>query len=60
MATTELTVMLARLLARGRFSVPPQKVRAVSVAAVRPKDGLQVVLDAEVRPRAGLTTPGRR
>ena len=46
MATTELTVMLARLLARGRFSVPPQKVRAVSVAAMRPRDGLQVVLEA--------------
>ncbi|MGO0575878.1 cytochrome P450 [Ornithinimicrobium panacihumi] len=45
MATTELTVMLARLLSRGRFRVPEQKVRAVSVAAMRPKGGLQVVLE---------------
>lgn len=44
MATTELTVMLARLLSRGRYAVPDQKVRAVSFAAMRPKDGLQVTL----------------
>lgn len=45
MATTELTVMLARLLARGSFVVPEQKVRAVSIASMRPRDGLKVVLE---------------
>lgn len=43
MATTELAVLLARLLARGRYDIPPQRVRATSYAALRPSRGLRVV-----------------
>ena len=38
MATTELSVMLATLLARGEFRLEPQKVRAVGITSMRPKD----------------------
>lgn len=44
MATTELTVMLARLLARGTYRVLPQRVRATSLAAMRPRNGLWIEL----------------
>ncbi|WP_176451790.1 hypothetical protein [Enemella dayhoffiae] len=47
MATTELTVMLARLLARGRFTLEPQRVRAVAVSAMRPANGIMLSLDGE-------------
>lgn len=40
MAVTELTVLAARLLARDEFEVPPQRVRATSFAAMRPRDGV--------------------
>lgn len=42
MATTELTVMLARLVARTRLWLPAQRLRAVNLAALRPKPGLIV------------------
>ncbi|WP_162801983.1 cytochrome P450 [Ornithinimicrobium murale] len=42
MATTELTVMFARLLARGPFTIEPQRVRATSFAAMRPRDGMLI------------------
>lgn len=42
MATTELTVMLARLLARTSLRLPVQRVRATSFAAMRPRHGLVV------------------
>ena len=42
MATTELTVMLARLVARTRLRLPAQRIRAGNVAALRPKPGLTV------------------
>ncbi|WP_139273243.1 cytochrome P450 [Mycobacterium paraffinicum] len=44
MATTELTVMLARLLARTTLRMPPQRIRAVNLAALSPKPGLTVDL----------------
>ena len=40
MATTELTVMLARLLARTSLRLPDQHVRASGFAALRPRHGL--------------------
>ncbi|WP_156763580.1 cytochrome P450 [Mycobacterium scrofulaceum] len=42
MATTEMTVMLARLLARTTLRMPPQRIRAVNLAALSPKPGLLV------------------
>jgi cytochrome P450 len=42
MATTEMTVMLARLVARTRLRLPAQRIRAANVAALRPKPGLTV------------------
>lgn len=47
MATTELTVMLARLLARGPFTLtaPPRTSRGY--AAMRPHPGVTITLDAE-------------
>ncbi|NNG20706.1 cytochrome P450 [Naumannella sp. ID2617S] len=45
MATTELTVMLARLLARGRFTLEPQRVRSVGMSAMRPANGIMLSLD---------------
>lgn len=47
MATTEMTVMLARLLARTRLRLPAQRLRAANVAARRPTPGLTVeVIDS--------------
>jgi cytochrome P450 len=43
MATTELCVMLCRVLARGGFQVPPQRVSPVGFAAMRPRHGLRVI-----------------
>lgn len=42
MATTEMTVMLARLVARTRMRLPAQRIRAGNFAALRPKPGLAV------------------
>ncbi|MEB3981847.1 cytochrome P450 [Mycobacterium sp. 663a-19] len=42
MATTEMTVMLARLVARTRLRLPPQRIRAAHLAALSPKPGLTV------------------
>lgn len=44
MATTELTVMLARLLARSTYTVLDERVRATSLTAMRPRDGLRIRL----------------
>lgn len=44
MATTELTVMLARLLARTSLRLPAQRIRASGFAALRPRPGLTVEL----------------
>lgn len=44
MATTELSVMLATLLARGEFRLEPQKVRAVGITSMRPKGGVRITL----------------
>lgn len=54
MATVELRVMLARLLSRGPFALEPQRVRATSVAAMRPRDGVRIRLPAapQSRPRS--------
>lgn len=41
-ATAELTVMLARLLARTRLSLPDQRIRAGGYAALQPRRGLLV------------------
>ncbi|OBA60952.1 cytochrome P450 [Mycobacterium sp. 1100029.7] len=42
LATTELTVMLARLVARTTLRLPTQRIRAANFAALRPKPGLIV------------------
>jgi cytochrome P450 len=42
MATTEMTVMLARLVARTRLRLPAQRIRAVNLAALSPQPGLTV------------------
>ncbi|MGH3875925.1 MAG: cytochrome P450 [Actinophytocola sp.] len=42
MATTELTVMLGRLLERTELSPVAQRIRATGFAAMRPKHGLRV------------------
>ncbi|KAA1244813.1 cytochrome P450 [Mycobacterium simiae] len=42
MATTEMTVMLARLLARTRLRLPAQRIRAANLAALSPRPGLTV------------------
>ncbi|MEB3021470.1 cytochrome P450 [[Mycobacterium] crassicus] len=41
-ATAELTVMLARLLARTRLYLPEQRIRAGGYAALQPRHGLMV------------------
>ena len=46
MATTEMTVMLARLLARTTLRMPAQRIRAANFAALCPQPGLTVVVDA--------------
>jgi len=42
MATTEMTVMLARLVGRTRLRLPPQRIRAHNLAALSPRPGLTV------------------
>jgi cytochrome P450 len=42
MATTEMTVMLARLVARTTLRLPAQRIRAHNLAALSPKPGLAV------------------
>jgi cytochrome P450 len=42
MATTEMTVMLARLVARTRLRLPAQRIRAHNFAALAPRPGLTV------------------
>jgi cytochrome P450 len=42
MATTEMTVMLARLVARTTLRLPAQRIRAHNVAALSPRRGLTV------------------
>jgi cytochrome P450 len=42
MATTEMTVMLARLVSRTRLRLPAQRVRAHNLAALSPRPGLTV------------------
>lgn len=42
MATTEMTVMLARLVARTTLRLPAQRIRAAHLAALRPIPGLLV------------------
>lgn len=42
MATTEMTVMLARLVARTTLRLPPQRIRAAHFAALSPSPGLTV------------------
>lgn len=44
MATTEMTVMLARLVARTTLRLPAQRIRAANLAALRPTPGLVVEL----------------
>lgn len=44
MATTEITVMLARLLTRTSFTLPDRRVRGRSFAALRPRGGMPVTL----------------
>lgn len=44
MATTELTVMLATLLARSSYRLEPQRVRAVGITSMRPRDGVRITL----------------
>ncbi|MDN5570240.1 MAG: cytochrome P450 [Propionibacteriaceae bacterium] len=46
MATTELTVMLATLLARGSYRLEPQRVRAVGLTSMHPRDGIRLTLSA--------------
>jgi cytochrome P450 len=42
MATTEMTVMLARLVGRTRLRLPVQRIRAAHPAALSPRPGLTV------------------
>jgi len=42
MATTEMTVMLARLVARTTLRLPAQRIRAHNLAALSPRPGLNV------------------
>ncbi|WP_158894240.1 cytochrome P450 [Amycolatopsis anabasis] len=46
MATTELTVMLARLLARTSLTLPAQRLRAASMISMRPRRGLRAEVSA--------------
>jgi cytochrome P450 len=47
MATTEMTVMLARLVARTTLRVPAQRIRPANLAALAPRPGLTVdVIDS--------------
>jgi cytochrome P450 len=51
MATTEMTVMLARLVARTRLRLPAQRVRAANLAALSPHPGLTVEIANSVPAR---------
>lgn len=52
MATTEMTVMLARLLTRASLRLPAQRIRASGFAALRPRHGLIVEpTEQPVRPQ---------
>ncbi|QLL09759.1 cytochrome P450 [Mycobacterium vicinigordonae] len=42
MAITEMTVMLARLVARTRLQLPAQRIRAANFAALSPRPGLTI------------------
>ncbi|MBZ2195164.1 cytochrome P450 [Occultella gossypii] len=46
MATTELIVMLARVVARLDLTLPAQRIRPTGFAAMRPRDGLRVHVTA--------------
>ena len=46
MATTEMTVMLARLVSRTRLRLPAQRIRAQHFAALSPRPGLTVEIEA--------------
>lgn len=46
MATTELTVLLARMLARTSLRLPDQRIRAASMLSMRPRRGLRVEVAA--------------
>ena len=60
-ATTEMTLMLARLLARTSLRLPAQRVRASGYAALRPRHGLTVELTEQpVRVSVEVTTAGVR
>ncbi|MGO9385508.1 MAG: cytochrome P450 [Mycobacterium sp.] len=48
MATTEMTVMLARLVARTKLRLPPQRIRAHNLAALSPQPGLTVEIAGSV------------
>lgn len=48
MATTEMTVMLARLVARTRLLLPAQRIRAAHFAALAPRPGLTVEIAESV------------
>lgn len=48
MATTEMTVMLARLVARTTLRLPAQRIRAANFAALSPKPGLTVEVAGSV------------
>jgi cytochrome P450 len=48
MATTEMTVMLARLVARARLRLPAQRIRPRNLAALSPRPGLTVEVTGSV------------
>ena len=48
MATTEMTVMLARLLARTSLRLPAQRIHATGFAALRPRHALTVEIINDV------------
>ncbi|OBF05650.1 cytochrome P450 [Mycobacterium sp. ACS4054] len=50
MATTEMTVMLARLIARTTLRMPEQRIRAANLAALSPKPGLTVDVVSRLAP----------
>ncbi len=49
MATTEMTVMLARLVSRTRLRLPAQRIRAHNLAALSPAPGLTVEIEEIIR-----------
>jgi cytochrome P450 len=51
MATTEMTVMLARLVARTKLRLPAQRIRAGNFAALCPQPGLTVEITDLVPPQ---------